>query len=571
MYSGTDGSAQAAGSRPRSGTGDAGDAQAIAAKLRAILEVAHALVAAEDEQELLASIAEVACRTLGYDSCNIALDDGQGTYRVRASFGSSAQTLQAIEATPLSVPAYRQVAAAGVVIGSVRYLSAATVIALPSPVQDYLQRSGAPVPAAEHRPAPETSPEKSSTGLILVPLTDAAGTQIGYLNPDRSTVQPSPTSDEALLLETLAQLAVVALTTTRARTAERGQRELAETRQRQLEALLRASATIRGSVRLDDVLSEIAAAMTGAGGFRRVAIYLLDHDSQTLHARASAGLDGDEAERLYDTPVPRAQFDPLTREEMRIGRSFLFDHRCHQLPPELMDVLSIAPDDGDWEDGQWHPLDSLTVPMLDPDGVEIGLLSVDEPVGRLFPDRSHIDALEFFADQCGIAVRQASAYRAVEARAHTDALTGLANRGAADEQLDRLLGSGSPVAVLFCDLDLFKTVNDRYGHAAGDGVLQAVAHVLRDTVRPSDLVARYGGEEFLVALTGVDAPAAVMVAEKIRRAVEAAELGTDPVLRATVSIGLAMGAGLDRGSVLQAADRALYAAKKTGRNRVCPA
>lgn len=539
------------------------------ARLRAFLAVVHSLVAAEDEHQLLACIADAACRTLGYDSCLVSLDDGSGNYRLRASYGASQQTLTALEALPMSREVLQQLRQRAVTIGTLSYLAAEAVTGLPAELGSQLLRSGAPLPP-ESPPAAAQS-RRASTGLILVPLVDREASVIGYLNPDRSTAQPPPTTEEALMLETLAQLAVVALDTARSRAAERRQRELAESRQRQLEALLRASATIRSTLRLDDVLTEIAAAMTGPGGFRRIAIYLLDPATGELHARASAGLAVEEASRLSATPVPRAQFDPLTRPEMRISRSYLFDHRRHQLPAELLSLLSVVPEGSGWADGLWHPLDSLTVPLLDADGAEIGLLSVDEPVDRQFPNRSHIAALEFFADQCATAVRQADHYRAVETRARTDTLTGLANRGAADEHLDQLLRrtqQDARICVLFCDLDHFKVINDRHGHAIGDQILRDVAGILTRAVRSNDLVARYGGEEFLIILTDIGRSAAAAVAEAIRTAVAAAVLGTESAVRTTISIGVASTPTTGREVLIKAADQALYLAKQAGRNQV---
>lgn len=160
----------------------------------------------------------------------------------------------------------------------------------------------------------------------------------------------------------------------------------------------------------------------------------------------------------------------------------------------------------------------------------------------------------------------------LEYLAHNDALTGLANRLAANERLEtefvRMQRSDRPYAVLMMDIDLFKDVNDSHGHAAGDQVLQRVATTLHLTLRKSDFAARFGGEEFLALLPATDMPAALQVAEKLRQAVESSP---DPVAgRVTLSIGLAM-ATPDQANAEVAvhnADAALYRAKREGRNRV---
>jgi diguanylate cyclase (GGDEF)-like protein len=131
----------------------------------------------------------------------------------------------------------------------------------------------------------------------------------------------------------------------------------------------------------------------------------------------------------------------------------------------------------------------------------------------------------------------------------------------------------TPLSVAILDADHFKQVNDTWGHGVGDQVLQGVARALTAAVRDGDVVARYGGEEFVVLLPGVGGAAAAERGESIREAVEADALrlgGAAGPTRVTVSVGVASfpadAAGLD--ALLQAADHALYEAKRGGRNRV---
>jgi diguanylate cyclase (GGDEF)-like protein len=162
--------------------------------------------------------------------------------------------------------------------------------------------------------------------------------------------------------------------------------------------------------------------------------------------------------------------------------------------------------------------------------------------------------------------------------AATDPLTGLSNRRILDSRLDeewlRARRNGSPMSVLFVDVDYFKGFNDTYGHAAGDEVLAAVAECIDSVVRrPVDLVARYGGEEFAVVLPDTSAEGAVNVAEKIRRKVQGMSLfyGESEHGTVTVSVGCATCLPAQGGSasgLMAAADAQLYAAKSAGRNRV---
>jgi diguanylate cyclase (GGDEF)-like protein len=158
-----------------------------------------------------------------------------------------------------------------------------------------------------------------------------------------------------------------------------------------------------------------------------------------------------------------------------------------------------------------------------------------------------------------------------------DALTGVFNRGHLDQQLRAefaaALQNRWPLALLFVDLDHFKTVNDNHGHAAGDAVLRATAQLLVRQVRGGDTVTRYGGEEFVVLLPGVDPAGAQEVGQRILRALRASphEIGRAQ-LTVTSSLGLAVhGAGVsyaDADALIAAADAALYAAKQSGRDRL---
>jgi diguanylate cyclase (GGDEF)-like protein len=164
---------------------------------------------------------------------------------------------------------------------------------------------------------------------------------------------------------------------------------------------------------------------------------------------------------------------------------------------------------------------------------------------------------------------------ALNRMATTDALTGLANRHALfrrlDEEYERQGRSGAPLSVAMFDVDQFKSVNDVYGHLAGDAVLRDIAWHIQAGVRKYDLAARFGGEEFLLALPGADLPTAQRTAERIRRVVEEqvrAGAG-DARRRITVSAGVArLRPGEEAAALINRADTALYRAKAEGRNRV---
>jgi len=158
--------------------------------------------------------------------------------------------------------------------------------------------------------------------------------------------------------------------------------------------------------------------------------------------------------------------------------------------------------------------------------------------------------------------------------ASTDTLTQLANRRTFQAALTRALAhaqrNGSSLCLAMLDVDFFKQVNDRYGHDAGDEVLKHVATILRKAARSGDLPARIGGEEFVVLMHDCSAAQALVAAERIRAALEAETCVTDALaIAVTASLGIAQwDAGMEGKHVLEAADGALYQAKKNGRNRV---
>lgn len=167
----------------------------------------------------------------------------------------------------------------------------------------------------------------------------------------------------------------------------------------------------------------------------------------------------------------------------------------------------------------------------------------------------------------------------------TDGLTGLPNRRAFDEDLDRewkrTLREGSQISLLLVDIDHFKEFNDNYGHQVGDDCLRTIAIAVQGAVRATDIVARYGGEEIAVILPSTFTPGAVEVAEKVRSAVEALKFHYQicPDGRSCVTISVGVGTALARDggtmrmpeSLLLAADNALYKAKHEGRNCIATA
>jgi len=165
-------------------------------------------------------------------------------------------------------------------------------------------------------------------------------------------------------------------------------------------------------------------------------------------------------------------------------------------------------------------------------------------------------------------IRRLAAERArMEVMLHRDPLTGIHNRRLGERLLRALFENGQVAGVIMLDVDRFKVINDTHGHPVGDQVLQAVAARCKALLRPDESIARWGGEEFLVIVPGIDAAGLYLVAERLQLAI--ARLPLTPVRQVTASFGATMiEHGDDFDSVLHRVDRALYAAKEQGGNRV---
>lgn len=167
------------------------------------------------------------------------------------------------------------------------------------------------------------------------------------------------------------------------------------------------------------------------------------------------------------------------------------------------------------------------------------------------------------------------ANRQLESLSTTDALTGINNRRHFNEELKREIARSirynSPLSLLMLDIDFFKKINDTYGHLFGDEVLKAIGQILRNSLRKHDICARYGGEEFVVLLPETGPREAFVAAEKIRTIVAGKQIAFEQAIASvTISIGIAQfDASMteDENKLIDAADKALYQAKRSGRNK----
>jgi diguanylate cyclase (GGDEF)-like protein len=217
---------------------------------------------------------------------------------------------------------------------------------------------------------------------------------------------------------------------------------------------------------------------------------------------------------------------------------------------------------------------TLAAPLTSEDGV-VGAIVLSHRTGDAWSATTR-RLLTGAADEASAALARAYSHRAAEARAATDALTGLPNRRYFDEfcgLLARRRRSDDAVGVLMVDIDKFKVLNDTYGHGIGDEVLRAVAGAIVAAVREDDVPARFGGEEFVVLLRNPGMEVAVEVGERVRVAVAALDLSRHGVPGVSVSVGVAVSNHADQPieDLIEQADQALYRAKRAGRDRVVAA
>jgi diguanylate cyclase (GGDEF)-like protein/PAS domain S-box-containing protein len=309
-------------------------------------------------------------------------------------------------------------------------------------------------------------------------------------------------------------------------------------------------------VAIEEVLTQLLGGGTRAAALRPV----LDvfswkvNDSQVSIAWFEPGV----GHQFVSTGVPReltgASDDPAAPwAKARTDQEPVLDLDRSLLDPELQALADEHRQGGYW-----------IVPVPDPSTGVPALVTVwaRPEVGR--PD-GHAYGMQMAASYIELIFRWSDHARALREAALQDPLTGLANRKALFEALDAGASNG---ALLFCDLDHFKPVNDRYGHSAGDEVLRQIAHRIVGAVRASDLVARTGGDEFVVLAPDATLEQAAALAQRIRTAVaEPTQLPAGPVV-VGVTIGVAHAADAVTEATLNGADQALMLAKANARGTV---
>jgi diguanylate cyclase (GGDEF)-like protein len=522
------------------------------ASLRGALEAARGVRTPDDLVGALDRIAEVIAEALGYRTVAVNLHrpewDDFATITVHGDDEARRMLLGQASSweqwAPYIGPAFERRGAHHVPAGS-----------LPKP-DDGLRFY---IPTA---PAPATADGWDPDDLLLAVMRRSNGDVLGILSVDEPGHGRRPDDDDLDRLVSMAQVASIAV-----EQAQETQRDAAH--RTALERLLSVSSRIADQRSHGGVLDAVCAGIRDALRFQRVAV-LLAENGGLMRPAATAGWS------LHDPVFSHMAF---TLEQLKPVLQPVHErHGCYLLEREeaegLLDLRtsfyrSQSNGRGPYAwDRHW-----LVVPLLGSDGFPRGMIWVDDPSDRLLPDRERLQALRLFADQAAAALDAARDFEATTHRADHDPLTGLANRAILAERLrhalQRVKRSGTSVAVLFIDLDNFKATNDTLGHNAGDELLRITAARIDEDLRPGDTVARLGGDEFVALCEDVAGPEEAMeVAERLRTLLAEPIPLAAGVAQITASIGVALPDRPDRSAdaLLQAADRAMYEAKASGRD-----
>lgn len=346
----------------------------------------------------------------------------------------------------------------------------------------------------------------------------------------------------------------------------------------EMERLMEVSQQVAQGLILDDVLQRTYEAFKPLIPYDRIGCALLSDDGASLTAYwARTEYEQPQLTKGYSAPIKGSSLEAILRTRRpRIINDLEAYAREHPDSKSTKVVLAEG------------VRSSLTCPLMT-EGRAIGFLFFSSCEKNTYRNL-HQDLFLRIAGHLSTLVERSRLYqrvwklnedlqlahRRIADQAAHDPLTGVLNHGAILQQLELAIAdpsSGRLPAVLMLDLDHFKSVNDRFGHLAGDEALRRIARTIQGCLRHTDYLGRYGGEEFLILLADADSRIARRVAERIRGAVEVEPIPFDEeTLSVTVSIGVGLPARrpeTDPSALIGLADRALYEAKRTGRNRVC--
>jgi diguanylate cyclase (GGDEF)-like protein len=383
---------------------------------------------------------------------------------------------------------------------------------------------------------------------LFVPLQDSEGQMLAIFSVGEPRSGRRPNDEELDVLCALAAHAAIAIETAQhsARTARH---------RASLEQLLEVSSTLTAAQSTQAILETVCRGIHTALGFQKVSIELVDIETGLLRSRASSGWAVDDPAVLRAVPFDpmRALFDPA----FAVSGCYLVPNEEARARIGMEHVKYSSQRNGRGPHAWNHHW--LLVPLYDRNGEEMGFIWADDPQDRLVPSAERLQALRVFANQATTALYAAEQFEQMRFLADHDPLTNLLNRRSFVQHLDAEVARSRrytrPLALVIFDLDELKTVNDTQGHAAGDEAIKRVADALRAMTRVGDNAFRIGGDEF-----------AVILPEAGERDAQAAAQRIADELQLAASFGVAVcGVGCDPGTLLRAADDAMYRMKRRHR------
>ena len=504
--------------------------------LEALLELPRS--ASEDNlEDFLVTVADTVCRTAGFTTVVLNLfrpawDD----YEVALVVGQE-ESVDALMGTAAPRSAFRRILSeADQQLPGVFFLSEESGF-----WEDLDDVFTPELPASE-----EPNAWRAGDG-ILVFLTDSEGAPLGFVSMDEPTSGLRPTFEDLRLIRAICSHAETALETTRRAAA-------ADENARILSRLLQTTPALSVCQTTDELFELAGRTVVPDLGFERFAGYVREGEELVLVATR-----GWDAMPLLPTALDAKAVDGLLIPSVERAGCFI-GSAAGLFPDQVIDGDRSRRNGAGataWSD---H---CLVIPCRANEGELRGLVVIEDPIDRLLPSADRRRALRLLVDQVAAALLTVDHRDRLHHLANYDPLTGVRNR----RGLDDAVAGHAEVALLVCDLDHFKSVNDRYGHEVGDAVLARFGDLLRELARETDVPMRLGGEEFCVVMPSTDPAGAVQAAERLRlKTMALSELVPEGL---TVSIGgAATTTGvLDARALLAAAERGLYAAKAAGRNR----